>query len=75
METIYWVYIFGSIALLSVVLFLLFYVKDMDFMRKMRLKRNYLVPNWLFLLLAVAAVGCVVILYLDIQNQTTALLQ
>lgn len=73
METIYWVYIFGGVGLFSLLAFVLFYVKDLEIKRKMRLTNKFMRPNWLFLLVFVAAIGCSIILYMDIQNQATAL--
>lgn len=72
MEPMYWVFLLGILAILSLISFVYFFIKDQELKKAKNLKHSFLILDCLLILITIASSSCAVILYLDIQNQITS---
>ena len=72
MKPMYWVFILGAIGVLSLIAFVMYYIKDKELKKEQGLKENFLVLDWMLLLVTVASFASAVFVYLDIQNQISS---
>lgn len=69
MKPMYWVFILGAIGVLSLIAFVMSYIKDKELKKEHGLKEKFLILDWSLLLVSIASFACAVFVYLDIQNQ------
>lgn len=72
MKPMYWVFILGAIGVLSLIAFVTYYIKDKELKKEHGLKENFLILDWLLLLVTIASFACAIFVYLDIQNQISS---
>lgn len=72
MKPMYWVFILGAIGVLSLIAFVVCYIKDKELKKERGLKESFLILDWMLLLVMIASVACAIFVYLDIQNQISS---
>ncbi|MBO0428303.1 hypothetical protein [Vagococcus fluvialis] len=68
-----WTYVLGSIAILSIIFFLLTFSRDIYLIKKLKLNRSSLAVNFSLLMIACISVGIVVYLFILLKNQINLL--
>lgn len=69
MKPMYWVFLLVAIGVLSLIAFVVSFIKDKELKKERGLKENFMIIDWIVLLVSVASFACAVFVYLDIQNQ------
>ncbi|MGL9747058.1 hypothetical protein [Enterococcus sp. DIV0170] len=72
MKPMYWVFILGAIGVLSLIAFVMCYIKDKELKKERGLKENFLILDWILLLVMISSFACAIFVYLDIQNQISS---
>lgn len=69
MKPMYWVFLLVAIGVLSLIAFVVSFIKDKELKKEQGLKEKFMIIDWIVLLVSVASFACAVFVYLDIQNQ------
>lgn len=64
-----WVFILSSIAVISLISFLILITKDVNLIKKIKVKKSSLVLDFSLLLISISSISLVIYLFIELKKQ------
>lgn len=64
-----WIFVLAGVSLLSLILFLTSITKDIPLIKKLKIKKSYLVLNLTLLIISIGSIGLIINLFIELKKQ------